>query len=517
MTKDLVTSRKKTSSYVGRMSGSLRTILNSADIWLIMVLGLFLRLRQFTKSDLWFDEAYTGILMRVPKALYLSELKLDPHPPFYNIAMRYLTNVIGVSDVTLRLPALVFGVLTILFIYLSIKKFIDRETALVAALLVSISPFLVEYSVEARSYSFYGFLGTLALYFYTHRKYWALPVVLVPLLFTHLMAFTVVSAFFGIVFFDFVSSLLQKSSLKSQLPKIFALITVFASLLYFKAYVFNYYGETTIKAQASKEWIRPVAYSNVSRSMEAYLLGVKVKLPGQDTLNDVDFIFDARIWGAFLVVVYFGLVLFIVTKYIRKILSISKSDRNVLEQILAFINNEFVRLTLLFIVPQLLLIGASYYLGNNLYVERYLFPASIFFLASFAYLIVKSLSFEIRAFVVLGYFLLVQAIIPHPYLFGMKRVATALQDFDKEIVFLAPVEYTVGRYYLGENRTLRLYSPEDPLNTYNHWPFIEGDLRPKDPSSAIFVATKYQSVPPTFMKLEREDLNTGDYILYIQK
>lgn len=123
-------------------------------IWVVMALGLVLRLINLNQS-LWLDEA---INVMAVKNYSLFDMVTryaiaDFHPPGWFIVLWTWGKVFGYSEVSMRLPSVIFGVLTIYLTYLIGKKLVSRELGLLSALLLSINPLHIYYSQEARMYA----------------------------------------------------------------------------------------------------------------------------------------------------------------------------------------------------------------------------------------------------------------------------------------------------------------------------------------------------------------------------
>lgn len=129
-------------------------------IWLILLLGLALRLISLNQS-LWLDEAINTLAARNYSLIDLitQYARADFHPPGWFIILWFWTKLFGYSEIAVRIPSVIFGILTIWTVYLSAKKFKSRELGIIAALLLSINPLHIYYSQEARMYS----LATLAV------------------------------------------------------------------------------------------------------------------------------------------------------------------------------------------------------------------------------------------------------------------------------------------------------------------------------------------------------------------
>jgi uncharacterized membrane protein len=80
--------------------------------------------------------------------------------------MHLWVNIFGVSEITLRFPSLIFSVLSIFFIFKLAKELYDEEVGLISALLLSVSPYSINYAHEAKMYSMLWLLGVLSFYYF---------------------------------------------------------------------------------------------------------------------------------------------------------------------------------------------------------------------------------------------------------------------------------------------------------------------------------------------------------------
>lgn len=82
----------------------------------------------------------------------------------YSLTNHYVSEVFGLTDFVLRFPSIVFNLLTIILLFLFVKRhFNDLNLALLSVFLASISPYLIFFSRIARNYSmlaFWALLGT---------------------------------------------------------------------------------------------------------------------------------------------------------------------------------------------------------------------------------------------------------------------------------------------------------------------------------------------------------------------
>lgn len=135
---------------------------------LILILGLFLRLINLNQS-LWLDEA---ISVMAVKEFNFSDLLtkymiLDFNPPLFNIILFFWLKIFPASEIIVRLPSLILGLLTCILVYKIYKLFFKKtKGANIAMLLLATSPLHIYYSQEARMYSLAAFSTTLAIYFF---------------------------------------------------------------------------------------------------------------------------------------------------------------------------------------------------------------------------------------------------------------------------------------------------------------------------------------------------------------
>src|SRR3989338_7540643 len=129
----------------------------------IFLLAFLIRLIALNQS-LWLDEAVTA---NVVKNLGFSQIvsgfsPTDFHPPLYYLFMKLWTNFFGYSEIALRMPSVLFSLLTGYVIYLI--------GGIWAAVFFLFNPLIVYYSQEARMYMMVTFFLTGALYFFISKK-----------------------------------------------------------------------------------------------------------------------------------------------------------------------------------------------------------------------------------------------------------------------------------------------------------------------------------------------------------
>ncbi len=132
--------------------------------------GLLLRFYNLGGNSLWLDEASTLAFARQSLiGIWESTAGGEFNPPlFYWLEHGML--LFGESEFVLRLLPALLGVLTIPAIYIIGKEFRDKNVGLIAAALLTFSPFHIFYSQEARAYAPMLFFFSLALLFYVRAS-----------------------------------------------------------------------------------------------------------------------------------------------------------------------------------------------------------------------------------------------------------------------------------------------------------------------------------------------------------
>lgn len=133
---------------------------------LIVFLGFSLRVYHLSHPSLWLDEAFTAGRVHGSLAQTFKTLKVSPHPPLYYLIMNPWTKVFGSSEFSLRFPSLVFSTLSIIFIFYLGRELFHTKVGLIAAFLLSVSPYSINYAQEAKMYSMIWCLSICSFFFF---------------------------------------------------------------------------------------------------------------------------------------------------------------------------------------------------------------------------------------------------------------------------------------------------------------------------------------------------------------
>lgn len=121
-------------------------------LFFILVFGLVLRLINLNQG-LWLDEAIGAISVKQFSGLeIINQLSTrDNHPPLYYLVLDIFTTLFGYSDVSIRMPGVIFGVIAVYLTFI-LSKTVELKRPFITTILMAISPFMVYYSQEARMY-----------------------------------------------------------------------------------------------------------------------------------------------------------------------------------------------------------------------------------------------------------------------------------------------------------------------------------------------------------------------------
>jgi uncharacterized membrane protein len=137
-----------------------------AFLLLVVATGLLLRLHHLGSQSLWLDESHTVRAVREALPTSLTAIGARVHPPLYTLLLKGWVELFGISEIALRSLSVVFGMLTILVVHRLGRLLFGEGSGLLAAGLVALSVFHIEYSQEARAYTLLTFLGATSYYFF---------------------------------------------------------------------------------------------------------------------------------------------------------------------------------------------------------------------------------------------------------------------------------------------------------------------------------------------------------------
>lgn len=126
----------------------------------LAMIAAALRLHRVGADDLWFDEILSVRRATAPLGEAHSLIREGTHPPLYSQGVLRPWLTLGESELLVRLPSVVFGVVTVGLTWLLARRIAGPRAALAAAALLTVLPLHVYYSREGRMYALLAMLLT---------------------------------------------------------------------------------------------------------------------------------------------------------------------------------------------------------------------------------------------------------------------------------------------------------------------------------------------------------------------
>ncbi len=153
-----------------RTESRVRLEMIAPELWIlavIVLIGAVLRFGTLSSQSYWLDEATTVHEMHLGFGALLHQVHVnETTPPLYFILAWLWSKVFGTSEAGLRSLSALLGTLAIPIAYLCGRELMTRAAGIVAAALAALSPFLIWYSQEARSYMLFTVLCGLSFWFF---------------------------------------------------------------------------------------------------------------------------------------------------------------------------------------------------------------------------------------------------------------------------------------------------------------------------------------------------------------
>ena len=125
-----------------------------AAIILLALVAFVVRAGSLNAQSLWRDEVDALRFATAPWAEMLSNFARPGwNGPLYFLLLRGWIALTGTSEYAMRFLSLVFGVLCVPLVHALGRRLFDRQTGLLAALLMTFSPYLTWYGQEVKMYT----------------------------------------------------------------------------------------------------------------------------------------------------------------------------------------------------------------------------------------------------------------------------------------------------------------------------------------------------------------------------
>lgn len=429
---------------------------------LVTILAVILRYTPIIwQRDFWYDEAFTGILLKEPWGQMNQMIFADVHPPLYYWLVKSWSAMFNYSPEGIRFFSLVFGVLTVISIYWMGRRLFDTRAGLLAAAITAISPFAIEYSQEARMYALFGFLFLWSVWFFIKaldddkRKDWICWGIFAGLSFlTHYL-----SLFFFIIFYVCYVFYGRNFKKKKWSGAIFGhknfWIGVCTIAVFFVAWL-RYFIPHMMKGNLG--WIPAAQLNDLLKTLQIFFFGHQPGSGGvPESTEFLNLYKDIRLFdGASMGLLIFSAMLVAFTYiWLKKIKK-----------------KEVFVLTFLSIGTLLFLIILSHF-NLKLYVSRYFMPSAVLVYLLFAGMVVSIFQSRWTWIVVFAvYSASMFLLVPITFQGGWTQVSDFMSEqdvfADATIIANGPFGYTSARYYFGEDN-VKYYHRDNPTEDFSKW------------------------------------------------
>ncbi len=140
--------------------------LTLAGLTLVLLVAAALRFHHLDTESVWLDEAFSIATSRTSLANIVAENSQDVHPPLHYFLLHYWGVLAGTTTWAGRALSGICSLGTIAAAYLVGARLRGRATGLIAAILLTVSVFQIEFAQEARMYALLALLSTLSTYFF---------------------------------------------------------------------------------------------------------------------------------------------------------------------------------------------------------------------------------------------------------------------------------------------------------------------------------------------------------------
>lgn len=144
----------------------MKSFLLKASHWfnknpLVDWLGVVAALTAFTAlawptlvgTSAYFDEGYSAYLARFNPLSASFYTAFDVHPPLYYVVLNLWQSIVGPGVPQLRFLTIIFAWVAVVFVFLIVRRWFGRRAALLAIVLIILSPLFIRYGTAMRMYT----------------------------------------------------------------------------------------------------------------------------------------------------------------------------------------------------------------------------------------------------------------------------------------------------------------------------------------------------------------------------
>lgn len=140
-------------------------------LWGLIAAATIIRILTIDNQSLWTDEALTAYEAGLPFGPMVHVmLNVETTPPLYFVLVWGWAHIFGTSAIALRSVSEIAGIALVPIAYQCGRELLSKRVGLLAAAFVTVNPFLIWYSQEARSYMLLTALCGLSFLFFLRAR-----------------------------------------------------------------------------------------------------------------------------------------------------------------------------------------------------------------------------------------------------------------------------------------------------------------------------------------------------------
>jgi len=268
--------------------------------YLLFIFAFLMRLINLNQS-FWLDEATTARVIQQYKhfEILTKFSPFDFHPPLYYLFMKFWSTFFGYSEIALRMPSVIFSILTGYIVYKIVRSLNGYIAGIYATAFFLFNPLIVYYSQEARPYMMAVFLLTASLYYFIlNIKNQKSKRQIKNQIYFNLYIFLSLITFYGSVFM--VITFLFYFLYKKQYKDLFiCLFVVFGYLLLISPLLYQQLINARISLAVVTNWNLVLGKANLKN---LFLIPIKFSIGRIDFYPKWIYYLVAGLWTIFIVV-----------------------------------------------------------------------------------------------------------------------------------------------------------------------------------------------------------------------